>query len=152
MKSVHADIIQFRGGHYQFGLFQAEKLKNSPIINHRKALLSKRWRNFLVDEEEVKAVFKAFSPAIWEEIEGLSDGLGIPWNDAIREFGGYYYEYGRSGCSINTKQDYLVRNYDNAPIPMKAVMFYSLPLIPDMPVSVLPCKSPGVRTESMKKG
>ncbi|WP_077603403.1 C45 family autoproteolytic acyltransferase/hydolase [Oceanobacillus sojae] len=115
MKSVHTDIIQFRGSHYQFGLFQAEKLKNSPVLKSRKILLSKRWRNFLVDEEEVEAVFKTFSPAIWEELQGLSDGLDIPWNEAIREFGGYYYEYGRSGCSINTKQDYLVRNYDNAP-------------------------------------
>lgn len=115
MNSVHTDIIQFRGSHYQFGRFQAEKLKNSPVLTHRKALLSKRWRNFLVDEQEVEAVFKEFSPAIWEEIQGLSDGLGLSWNDAIREFGGYYYEYGRSGCSIYTQQDFLVRNYDNAP-------------------------------------
>ncbi|MFD1065817.1 C45 family autoproteolytic acyltransferase/hydolase [Oceanobacillus locisalsi] len=115
MQSVHTDIIQFSGSHYQFGLFQAEKLKNSPIRTHRRALLSKRWRNFLVDEAEVKAAFQTFSPAIWEEIQGLSDGLDMSWNDAIREFGGYYYEYGRSGCSIHTKKDFLVRNYDNAP-------------------------------------
>lgn len=115
MHSVHTDIIQFRGSHYQFGYFQAQKLKNSPILQHRKALLHKRWRNFLVDEQETEAVFKLFSPAIWEEIQGLSEGLELPWNDAIREFGGYYYEYGRSGCSIYTQTDFLVRNYDNAP-------------------------------------
>ncbi|GIO21547.1 C45 family peptidase [Oceanobacillus sp. J11TS1] len=115
MNFVHTDIIQFQGTHYQFGHFQAEKLKNSPILTHRKALLDNRWRNFLVDEREVEDVFKTFSPAIWEEIKGLSDGLGLPWNDCLREFGGYYHEYGRSGCSIYTQRDFLVRNYDNAP-------------------------------------
>lgn len=38
-----------------------------------------------------------FAPKIWEELEGLADALEMVMNDAIREFGGYYLEYGRSG-------------------------------------------------------
>jgi len=36
--------------------------------------------------------------------------------DAITEFGGYYLEYGKSGCSIFTGNEYMIRNYDNDPL------------------------------------
>ncbi|GLO65490.1 MULTISPECIES: C45 family peptidase [Oceanobacillus] len=115
MINVYSDIIQFKGNHYQFGYRQGELLRNSPILIHRNLQKGSRWRNFLVDIDEVRDAFQTFSPALWEEIEGLADALKMPIKDAIREFGGYYYEYGRSGCSIYTEADILVRNYDNAP-------------------------------------
>lgn len=115
MINVYSDIIQFKGNHYQFGYRQGELLRNSPILKHRNLQKGSRWRNFLVDIDEVRDAFQTFSPAIWEELEGLADALKMPIKDAIREFGGYYYEYGRSGCSIYTEVDFLIRNYDNAP-------------------------------------
>src|SRR5699024_7458937 len=45
-----------------------------------------------------------------------ADALHKPIEDAIREFGGYYLEYGRSGCSILAQDNYMVRNYDNNPL------------------------------------
>ncbi|WP_249870641.1 C45 family autoproteolytic acyltransferase/hydolase [Oceanobacillus saliphilus] len=116
MTNVFSDIIQFRGNHYDFGYMQGEQLKNSPILLNRKKQWKSRWRNYLVEENEVKQVFTRFAPAIWEELNGLSDALSMKMVDAIREFGGYYYEYGRSGCSIFTDSDYMIRNYDNAPL------------------------------------
>lgn len=116
MKKVFSDIIQFRGNHYDFGYMQGELLRESPILPNRKKQWDSRWRHYLFVKSEVEQAFSNFAPAIWEELHGLADALSINIEDAIRQFGGYYYEYGRSGCSIFTDSDYLVRNYDNAPI------------------------------------
>ncbi|WP_337017878.1 C45 family peptidase [Oceanobacillus massiliensis] len=116
MTKVFSDIIQFRGNHYEFGYMQGELLKDSPVLPNRRKQWDSRWRHFLFEEREVHAAFSQFAPGIWEEIHGLADALSMDFQDAIKEFGGYYYEYGRSGCSIFTDSDYLVRNYDNDPI------------------------------------
>src|SRR5690606_8666747 len=76
---------------------------------------SKRKYHFIINEQEVRRMFMRFSPGIWEEIEGLADALQMSIHDAIVEFGGYYLEYGKSGCSIFTGKDYMIRNYDNHP-------------------------------------
>lgn len=118
MAKVFSDIIQFRGSHYDFGLHVGEQLKNSPILTHRKrqwGTKSMRERHFLVNEAHYRSVMKTFAPNIVEEIEGLADSLDMNYENAIREFGGYYLEYGKSGCSIFTGHTYMVRNYDNSP-------------------------------------
>ncbi|MBC5636763.1 linear amide C-N hydrolase [Ornithinibacillus sp. BX22] len=116
MLPVYSDVIQFRGSHYDFGYYQGELLKDSPILENReKQWGSKRKYHFSIDEKEVQTAIKRLAPGIWDEIEGLADALKWNMHDAIREFGGYYLEYGRSGCSIFTGKDYLIRNYDNHP-------------------------------------
>src|SRR5690625_5523525 len=35
--------------------------------------------------------------------------------EALTEFGGYYVEYEKSGCSILTGSEFMVRNYDSHP-------------------------------------
>lgn len=117
MKRVVSDVIQFRGTHYDFGFHQGELLKNSPILPARK----KQWkrqakRHFIVDAVRIENIFQHFSPKIWEELMGLRDALNMSTEEAVREFGGYYFEYGKSGCSIFAGKHYLVRNYDNDPI------------------------------------
>ena len=57
----------------------------------------------------------AFAPGIWDELNGLSDSLQLRMTDTIIQFGGYYLEYGKSGCSIFTGTEFLMRNYDNDP-------------------------------------
>ncbi len=126
MKRVYSDIIQFRGSHYDFGYMQGELLRESPIFpNREKQWGSKRKYHFSIDEQEVKSAMMKFAPRIWDEITGLADALKWDMHDAIREFGGYYLEYGRSGCSIFTSDDYLIRNYDNHPASYEGqYMFY----------------------------
>ncbi|SHF72678.1 C45 family autoproteolytic acyltransferase/hydolase [Ornithinibacillus halophilus] len=117
MKQVYSDVLQFRGNHYNFGYWQGELLKDSPILpNREKQWAPKRERHFRIDERVVKKTILQFAPGVWEEIEGLADSLKWNMRDAIREFGGYYLEYGRSGCSVLTSKDYMVRNYDNHPL------------------------------------
>jgi predicted choloylglycine hydrolase len=128
VKQVYSDIIQFRGSHFDFGHMQGKLLKESPILSNReKQWGSKRKYHFSIEEREVKDVILKFSPGIWEEIEGLSDALEMNLQDAIREFGGYYMEYGRSGCSIFTGNDYMIRNYDNHPASYEGRYMFYLP-------------------------
>lgn len=117
MKQVISDVIQFRGSHYDFGRFQGRDLADSPILPTRRRQLKKQAkRHYIVDEEKIKPIIQHFSPGIWEELLGLTDALEISTEEAIREFGGYYFEYGKSGCSILTGDQFMIRNYDNDPI------------------------------------
>lgn len=116
MINVYSDVVQWTGTHYDFGLMQGKLLKQSPILpNRRKSWSSKYDRYFIINEQEFRNVIEKFAPKIWGEINGLADALKMKLSDAIREFGGYYIEYGQSGCSIFTNSDYMIRNYDNDP-------------------------------------
>lgn len=116
MLDVYSDIVQFTGNHYDFGFMQGERLKKSPILaNREKQWFSKRKYNFIIDANKFNTLIHTFAASIWEEIQGHADALKININEAIQQFGGYYLEYVRSGCSIFTTEDYLVRNYDNHP-------------------------------------
>lgn len=113
---VYSDIIQFRGNHYDFGYEQGIKLKNSILMDNRfRTFSGKKSRRFTVDPVKFKQVIHTFSPHIALEIQGLQDALQLDDLTAIEQFGGYFTEYGKSGCSIYTDQTYMVRNYDNAP-------------------------------------
>src|SRR5699024_10098508 len=50
-----------------------------------------------------------------EELQGLADALEWSMEKALTEFGGYYIEAERSGCSILTSPHYFIRNYDSHP-------------------------------------
>jgi len=116
MMQVYSDVMQYRGTHYDFGYFQGERLKNSPILpNREKQWGSRNNRHFLIDFEKCKDSLSTFAPAILEEIHGLADVLKIDMEKAFRLFGGYYLEYRRSGCSIFADNHSLVRNYDIHP-------------------------------------
>lgn len=118
MKHVYNDIIQYRGNHDDYGVYQGNLLKHSPIMADRK----KQWaslkeRHFIIDHQTIKNLLHQFAPGIWDEFKGLAEALNMSLNEAIQEFGGYcyYVEYGHSGCSIYVTTNYLVRNYDNDP-------------------------------------
>lgn len=115
MKQIHSDIIQFRGTHFDFGKFQGEKLKDSLTVRNRENQWKVRKPRFVIDEQEAEAAIKRFAPYVWEEILGLQEALQWPMESVLREFGGYRVPYGKSGCSIMTGHDYLIRNYDYHP-------------------------------------
>ena len=116
MKKFYSDVIQYRGSHYDFGFFQGEQLRESSILpNRKKQWASRRNRHFLINPEKFISVISKVAPAILEEIDGLADALEMDMDEAFRLFGGYYREYIRSGCSIFTDSDFMVRNYDSHP-------------------------------------
>lgn len=116
MTEVYSEVIQFRGSHYDFGYFQGRKLIDSPIIpNHRKQWGPRMNRHFIIHPDTYEHVIKRVAPQIWDEINGLKDALQMDIDEAVQLFGGYYLEFVRSGCSIFSASDYLIRNYDSHP-------------------------------------
>lgn len=116
MKQFYSDVFQYRGSHYDFGYFQGELLKSSPILpNREKQWGPKKDRHFLINPEEYKNIMNTFAPAILDEIQGLADALQMDIEKAFRLFGGYYLEFTRSGCSIFADSNFMVRNYDSHP-------------------------------------
>src|SRR5699024_9633719 len=103
MNPFYSDVIQFAGSHYDFGYMQGEKLKaTSTLRNGKRQWASSRRRHFKIDERQAIDLFERFMPRMKDEIQGLADALGWTMTDAVREFGGYYVEEERSGCSILT--------------------------------------------------
>ena len=115
MKEIYSDVIQFRGSHYDFGVMQGERLKDSAILENREKQWLIRRPRFQIDIEETKAVISRFAPQLWEELLGLQDALKWDMEKVLKEFGGYRLDYVKSGCSIYTTSDYMIRNYDYHP-------------------------------------
>ncbi|GAB3042798.1 C45 family autoproteolytic acyltransferase/hydolase [Virgibacillus ainsalahensis] len=115
MKQIYSDIVQFRGSHYDFGYMQGELLKDSFTVENRKKQWKIRRPRFTISEAEAKQAFLSFAPKIWEELIGFRDALEWKMEDVLLEFGGYRLEYVKSGCSIFTGSDYMIRNYDYNP-------------------------------------
>ncbi|GAB2567881.1 C45 family autoproteolytic acyltransferase/hydolase [Gracilibacillus alcaliphilus] len=115
MKKIHANVIQFRGNHYDFGYYQGQLLQNHILLENRERQWKVRRPLFDIKAEETKAIFQEVAPAIWEEIIGLQDALEWPIDRVLLEFGGYRSTLTPSGCSILSGKDFLVRNYDYHP-------------------------------------
>ncbi|MBN8202464.1 MULTISPECIES: C45 family autoproteolytic acyltransferase/hydolase [Bacillaceae] len=115
MKKIYSDIIQFRGTHFDFGFMQGELIKDSLSVKNREDQWKVRKPRFSINEAEVKKAITRFAPGIWDELLGIREALHWPMERVLKEFGGYRLDYVRSGCSILTGADYLIRNYDYHP-------------------------------------
>lgn len=115
MKQIYSEIIQFRGTHYDFGYMQGEKLRNSLTVINREEQWKVRKPRFTIEVEEVRKAITQFAPGVWEELLGMQEALEWPMKRILQEFWGYRLDYVKSGCSILTGSDYLIRNYDYHP-------------------------------------
>lgn len=115
MKTIHSDVIQFRGSHYDFGFMQGERIKDSITVRNRENQWKVRKPRFSISIEETKTAVRRFAPGLWDELLGLQEALEWPMERVLKEFGGYRVDYVKSGCSIVTGKDYLIRNYDYHP-------------------------------------
>ncbi|WP_153462049.1 C45 family autoproteolytic acyltransferase/hydolase [Sediminibacillus terrae] len=115
MKQIYSNIIQYRGTHYEFGRKQGKELKGSLTVQNREKQWKVRKPRFTVDRKEAEQAITRFSPGVWKELQALRDALDWPMERVLMEFGGYRVEYEKSGCSIVTGDNYLVRNYDYHP-------------------------------------
>ncbi|WRP07749.1 C45 family peptidase [Rossellomorea aquimaris] len=115
MKTIHSDVIQFRGSHYDFGYMQGLRIKDSITVRNRENQWKVRKPRFSINIEEAKQAIVKFAPGVWNELIGLQEALRWSMERVLQEFGGYRVEYTKSGCSIMTGEHYLIRNYDYHP-------------------------------------
>lgn len=115
MQSIYSDIIAFRGTHFDFGYKQGELLQNSYTVQNREQQWKIRRPRFAIDIAEARKAITDIAPKIWEELTGFQQALSWPMEKVLLEFGGYRVENVKSGCSIFTTENYLIRNYDYHP-------------------------------------
>jgi predicted choloylglycine hydrolase len=77
----------------------------------RKKIWRPPWFNIRNEERQ----YAKFSPALWDEIGGLADGLGIPMERAVVYFGNSGLRPATGGCSAAMSPGVYGRNYDYKP-------------------------------------
>jgi predicted choloylglycine hydrolase len=105
------EIVQCRGAPYEIGLAQAhlhaQTAKGRAFLRRQTHRLP--WW-FKLDAE--RRMFGKFAPALWQEIEGLADGLGVGIERAAYHFGNGGLRPPIGGCSAVMSNGVYGRNYD----------------------------------------
>jgi predicted choloylglycine hydrolase len=116
MKQIQSSVFTFRGSHYDFGVMQGERLKDTPLYAYQQKQKQRNRRRYTVAAADAFRMFRSYHPGIYEELTGLSDALGLSIEETLMDYSGFQQEYRiNSGCSIVTGNDFLARNYDYHP-------------------------------------
>ncbi|WP_052158985.1 C45 family autoproteolytic acyltransferase/hydolase [Halobacillus sp. BBL2006] len=115
MKRVYYDVEQFKGSYFDFGHFQVEKLKSTPLYQVHKSRRRKSLRRYTIVKKDVRRLFLEYASGVWEELHGLVEGLQWPFDDVIHEYSGFQQDWVKSGCSVMTGNGFFARNYDYHP-------------------------------------
>ena len=114
IKPFRVSIVQCRGTPYEVGVAQARIFARTPkgraFLRHKTTGLP-WWFNVRTEER----VLAKFAPAVWEEICGISDELGIPMERAVFCFGNGGLRPPIGACSAVMTADVYGRNYDFKP-------------------------------------
>lgn len=112
-KTLRVSFVQCRGTPYQVGRAQAvafaATLRGKAFL--RKKMLLPGWLNIRAEER----AFKAYAPALWEEIVGIAEGLDVPMERAVACFGNGGLRMPTGGCSATMGGGVYGRNYDFRP-------------------------------------
>ena len=112
-KTLRVSFVQCRGTAYEVGRAQADAfaltLKGKAFL--RKKITLPWWFNIRSEER----AFRAYAPALWEEIGGIAEGLNIPMEQAVLYFGNDSLRMPTGGCSAVMSGGVYGRNYDFRP-------------------------------------
>ncbi|MEA2835303.1 MAG: hypothetical protein QOG66_3505 [Methylobacteriaceae bacterium] len=112
-KTLRVSFVQCRGTPYEVGRAQADAFAGT---RKGKAFLRKRvrlpwWLNIRTEER----AFRAYAPALWEEIGGIAEGLTIGMEQAVTLFGNDGLRMPTGGCTAMMSAGVYGRNYDFRP-------------------------------------
>ena len=114
IKPFRVSVVQCRGTSYEVGRAQARlfaaTLKGKAFLR-KKTIRFPWWFNIRTEER----VFAKFAPALWEEVGGLADELGIPLDRAAYCFGNDGLRPPIGACSAVMTAGVYGRNYDFKP-------------------------------------
>lgn len=109
-KTLRVSFVQCRGTPYEVGRAQADAFA---LTRKGKAFLRRKvrlpwWFNIRTEER----AFRAYAPALWEEIGGIAEGLSISMGQAVAFFGNDGLRMPTGGCSAVMSGGVYGRNYD----------------------------------------
>jgi predicted choloylglycine hydrolase len=113
-KTLSVSFVQCRGTPYEVGRAQADAFaatrKGKAFLRHKTVRLP-WWLNIRTEER----AFRAYAPALWEEIGGIAEGLNIAMEQAVTLFGNDGLRMPTGGCSATMSAGVYGRNYDFRP-------------------------------------
>jgi predicted choloylglycine hydrolase len=113
-KPFRVDIVQCRGTPFEFGRAQARAFaatSKGRAFLRRKTIRYPWWFDLRAEQR----TFAKFAPALWDEIGGLADGLGISMERAVYCFGNDGLRPPLGACSAIMTAGVYGRNYDFRP-------------------------------------
>jgi predicted choloylglycine hydrolase len=111
MSDFVVDILQLRENPYQNGVRLGKYIKVKPILQTFKRMTKPE-----IDCTNMKSIYRQLAPHLIEELQGVADGLGIPYPKAYAMFSGYDVpKTDAMGCTAMATNDFYVRNYDFTP-------------------------------------
>jgi predicted choloylglycine hydrolase len=112
-KTLRVSFVQCRGTPYAVGRAQADAFA---VTRKGNAFLRKKVRlPWWFDIRTEERAFRAYAPALWEEIGGIAEGLNIPMEQAVVYFGNDGLRMPTGGCSAVMSGGVYGRNYDFRP-------------------------------------
>lgn len=111
LSNFEIDILQLRTTPYEIGFHLGKHLKDKNLINVFNKLTKPE-----INMNHFNNVFSSLSPNLLEELQGLSEGLQLPYEKVAAMFSGYDVpKLTNMGCSAFVDHRYYVRNYDFSP-------------------------------------
>ncbi|WP_102691973.1 C45 family autoproteolytic acyltransferase/hydolase [Rummeliibacillus pycnus] len=111
MSIFEVKVLQIRDSSFNIGFRTGKIIQNNPIIRALEMITKPE-----IEYENMKSIYLSFAPHLLDELQGLSEGLGISLNKAASLFSGYDVQKTEAmGCSTILTKDYYVRNYDFGP-------------------------------------
>ncbi|MBM7703447.1 C45 family autoproteolytic acyltransferase/hydolase [Metabacillus iocasae] len=115
MQQIEVQVIQGTGTYRELGNKQGRVHRDSKLADNHKVRRKRSMRNYKVNVQKAKEYYERFAPHLWEELEGLAEGLDWSMEDVAHEYSGYQQHWKKSGCSALMQHGYYARNYDYHP-------------------------------------
>lgn len=113
MTDLVVRVVELKGSYKQIGYEQGIEWKALPTFKQQMEKL----REVAANSNSLKAkeLMKSLCPNLFQELQGLAEGLEMDLDTAIKLFSGYDLMFPAMGCTSMVREGFYVRNYDFSP-------------------------------------